>query len=63
MDDGILIPLASFAAVALITGLINFTKLQDLEARAREALGRAEMDHRERVAELDHELARLRQGV
>jgi hypothetical protein len=62
MDDGILIPLASFVAVVLIVGLINFTKLQDIESRARDFLGRAEMDHREQIAKLDHELARLRQG-
>ena len=63
MDAGIFIPLAAFLAVVLIVGLINVAGLHDREMRTRESLNRAEMDHRARIAELDHELAKLRQGA
>ncbi len=62
MDEGILIPLCCFAAVVLIVALVNFAKIRDREVDLLSTLGRAEADHRARVAELDRELERLRQG-
>lgn len=62
MDAGVFIPLAVFAAVVLIVALAGFAGLHDREMQTRESLGRAEIDHRTRMAELDRELARLRQG-
>jgi hypothetical protein len=62
MDAGIVIPLAGFAFVALIVALTNFAGIHDRETQTREALGHAEIEHRSRLAELDRELARLRQG-
>jgi hypothetical protein len=62
MDAGILIPLGCFAAVVLIVALVSFAKIRDREIDVLSALGRAEAEHRTRVAELDRELERLRQG-
>jgi hypothetical protein len=62
MDAGVFVPLAAFAAVILIVALVNFAGLNDRETQTRESLGRAEIEHRTRMAELDRELARLRQG-
>ena len=62
MDAGVFIPLAVFAAVSLIVGLTSFAGLHDREMQTRENLGRAEIEHRTRMAQLDQELVRLRQG-
>jgi hypothetical protein len=62
METGVLVPLAAFAFVVLIVALLNFTAIHDRESRTREILSRSEMEHRARVAELDRELTRLRQG-
>jgi hypothetical protein len=62
MDPGILIPLSCFAMVVLIVALVTFAKIRDREIEVVGAVGRAEAEHRTRVAELDRELARLRQG-
>ena len=63
MDAGVFVPLAVFAAVVLIVALSSFAGLHDREMQTRENLARAEMEHRTRMAELDHELAKLRQGT
>jgi hypothetical protein len=62
MDAGILIPLGCFAAVVLIVALVGFAKIRDREIDVLSTLGRAEAEHRTRVADLDRELKRLRQG-
>lgn len=62
MDAGILIPLGCFAAVVLIVALVTFAKIRDREIDVLSTLGRAEAEHRTRVADLDRELKRLRQG-
>jgi hypothetical protein len=62
MDAGILIPLGCFAAVVLIVALVSFAKIRDREIDVLSTLGRAEAEHRTRVADLDRELKRLRQG-
>ena len=61
MDPGILIPLAVFAMVVLIVALTGFAKIHDRETETRSSLGRAEAEHRARMAELDSELSRLKQ--
>jgi hypothetical protein len=62
MDEGILIPLSCFAMVVLVVALVTFAKIRDREIEVSSALGRAEAEHRTRVAELDRELDRLKQG-
>ena len=62
MDAGVFIPLAAFAAVVLLVALTNFAGLHDREMQTRESLGRAEIEHRAQLADLDRELTRLRQG-
>ena len=61
MEAGIFVPLAAFAGVVLLVALTSFAGLHDREMQIRENLGRAEIDHRARMTELDRELARLRQ--
>lgn len=63
MDAGILVPLGCFAAVVLIVALVSFARIRDLEIEVLGNLNRAEVEHRTRVADLDRELERLRQGV
>lgn len=62
MDPGVFVPLAVSAFVVMIVALTSFAGLHDREMQTREALGRAEFEHRSHMAELDRELARLRQG-
>jgi len=62
MDEGILIPLACFAAVILVVALVTFAKIRDREIDVLSTLSRAEAEHRTRVAELDRQLERLKQG-
>jgi hypothetical protein len=62
MDAGILVPLAVFAAVVVIIGLVNFSGLHDRELATREFVRRMEAEHQIKMAELDRELARVRQG-
>jgi hypothetical protein len=62
MDAGILIPLGVFAGVVLIVALVSFAKIRDREIEVLSTLGRAEAEHRSRVAELERELERLKQG-
>ncbi|HEY6290182.1 MAG TPA: hypothetical protein VI455_01290 [Terriglobia bacterium] len=61
MDAGILVPLGCFAMVVLIVALTSFAKIHDRETDTLSALGRAEAEHRARLAELDLELQRLKQ--
>ncbi|HEV3279787.1 MAG TPA: hypothetical protein VG860_23575 [Terriglobia bacterium] len=62
MDAGVLIPLATFAAVVVIVGLVNFSGLRDRELTALESIRRLEAEHNLRMAELDRELRRVKQG-
>jgi hypothetical protein len=62
MDEGILIPLSCFALVVLVMALVTFAKLRDREIDVLSTLGRAEAEHRARVAELDRELKRLKEA-
>jgi len=62
MNPGIMIPLSCFAAVILIVALVSFAKIRDLEIDVLGKLGRAEAEHRARLAELDREAQRLKQG-
>jgi hypothetical protein len=61
MDTGVLVPLAAFAAVVVIVGLVNFSALRDRELATMDFVRRHEAEHRLRTAELDRELQRLRQ--
>ena len=60
MDNPFLIPLGVFVMVALIVAIGNMVKLRDREYDVRQALHQAELDHRQRMAELDLQLSRLK---
>jgi len=62
MEAGVLIPLATFAAVVVIIGLVNFSGLRDRELQTFETVRRMEAEHNIRMADLDRELQRLKQG-
>ena len=62
MEAGVLVPLAVFAGVVIIIGLLNFSGLRDRELQTFESVRRMEAEHNIRMAELDRELQRLMQG-
>lgn len=62
MDSPFIIPLASFAMVAVLVAIINMMKIRDMETDVRLRLHQEEMDHRRRMQELDQRLAQLKQG-
>ncbi len=62
MDAGVVIPLATFAGVVIIIGLVNFSGLRDRELQTFESVRRMEAEHNLRMAELDRELQRIKQG-
>jgi len=62
MEAGVLVPLAVFAGVVIIIGLLNFSGLRDRELQTFESVRRMEAEHNIRMAELDRELQRLKQG-
>jgi len=61
MEAGVLVPLAVFAGVVIIIGLLNFSGLRDRELQTFESVRRMEAEHNIRMAELDRELQRLKQ--
>jgi len=63
MEPGLWIPLAGEAAVVLIVAMSQLAKVRDREVETHARLSQAEMEHRARLAELDLELSRLRQGA
>ena len=63
MDPGFWVPLAGEAAIVLIIAMTQFAKVRDREVETQAWLSQAEMDHRTRMAELDEQLKRLRQGA
>lgn len=63
MDAGVLIPLAAFAGVVVIVGLVVFSGLRDREWQTMEFIRRMEAEHNLRVAELDREIARVKQEM
>jgi hypothetical protein len=62
MDSGVLVPLAVFAGVVIIVGLVNFSGLRDRELQTFESVRRMESEHNLRMADLDRELQRVQQG-
>jgi len=63
MDAGILVPLAVFAGVVVIVGLVNFSGIRDREWQTLESIRRMEAEHNLRMAELDHQMERVKQEM
>jgi hypothetical protein len=62
MDASFLIPLAVFAAVAVLVGICVMVNMNDKEHEVSRELGAAQTGHRRRVAELDQQLDRVKRG-
>lgn len=56
----LLTPLAGMAAVILIVAIVFVAKIHDQETEVRFKLHAAEMDHQQRMKELDLELDKIR---
>ena len=61
MDAGIVVPLGSFAMVALIVAIVSLVRVRDREVEAHHRLHVEEMEHRRKMEELEIELQRTRQ--
>ncbi len=62
MDSPFLIPLAAFAAVALIVAIIQLAKMRDKEIEVHQELYHEEMDHQRKMKELEIELERVQKA-
>ena len=57
-----IIPLAAFAMVVLIVGIVKLAKIRDRELEVQQKLHLELMEHQRKMQELELELARLRKG-
>lgn len=62
MDSPFFIPLAAFAATALIVAIIQLAQVRDKEIEVHHDLYREEMDHRRKMKELETELERAQKA-
>ena len=62
MISPFLIPLAGFALVVIIVGLLSVTKIREKELEVHQHLSEAELEHRRKMAELQADLDRLLQS-
>ncbi len=62
MDDPFIIPLGVFVMVVLIVAIVNMMKIRDLETDVRLRLYQEEMEHKRKMAELEQQLAQIKQG-
>jgi len=60
MDQPFVIPLAAFVMAALIVAIVNMVKLRDHEMEVRQALHQAELEHRQKMAELELQLSQMK---
>jgi len=58
-----IVPLAVFAMVVLIVAITQVAKIRDMEIEVHHRLHLAEMEHHEKMRELEMELQRIRQGT
>ena len=54
------VPLAVFAAVALIVAITTMTNIRDKELEVHQRLYMEEMDHRRKMQELENQLEAIR---
>jgi hypothetical protein len=62
MASPFLIPIAIFAAVAILVGIGAMERIRDKEHQVGRDLGAAEDEHRRRMAELEQQLDRVGRG-
>lgn len=61
MDSPFVIPLAVFAMVVLIVGIVSLVKVRSKELDVHQRLHEAEMKHAREMQELDMDLERIKQ--
>lgn len=61
MDSPFVIPLAVFAMVVLIVGIVSLVKVRSKELDVHQRLHEAEMKHAREMQELDMDLERTKQ--
>lgn len=57
-----IIPLAVFAMVVLIVAITQLARIRDMEIEVHQKLHLAEMEHQQKMRELELELQRIKQG-
>jgi hypothetical protein len=62
MFSPFIIPLAVFAMVVLIVGIVHFARLRDKEMEIHANLHREQMEHQRKMKELEAELERVRKA-
>jgi hypothetical protein len=62
MDPGVMVPLAVFAMVVVIVGLVNFGSVRNREIATHQFLSSAEAEHLRLMADLERELRRVQQA-
>ncbi len=62
MASPFFIPLAAFAATALIVAIVQLARIRDKEIEVHHELYREEMDHQHKMKELEIELERVQKA-
>ncbi len=60
MESPLIIPLAVFAMVALIVGIVKMAKIRDRELEVQQRLHLEQLEHQRKMKELEEELARVK---
>ncbi|MFB3924243.1 MAG: hypothetical protein ACE145_21185 [Terriglobia bacterium] len=63
MDSPLIIPLAIFAMVALIVGIVMMAKVRDRELQVHQRLHLEQLEHQRKMQELEEELQRVKQAM
>jgi hypothetical protein len=62
MDSPVIIPLAVFAMVVLIVGIVKLAKTRDREIEVQQRLHLEQLEHQRKMQELERELERVKKG-
>ncbi len=62
MDSPLIIPLAGFALVVVIIAIVELAKIREREMEVHQRLHLEEMEHQQKMRELDRELEQVKQG-
>ena len=62
MDSPLIIPLAVFAMVVLIVGIVTLAKIRDREIEVQQRLHLEQLEHQRKMQELEQELQRVKKG-
>ena len=62
MDSPLIVPLAVFALVVIVIAIVQLTKIREAEMEVHQRLHLEEMEHQQKMRELDRELEQVKQG-